>query len=209
MNFIYYDKIFTPALADGLSLEFKRQQVSSSFQVSFQYTTQSKQCLVWVVLPRPPIYSFSKLLSKSLGNIPSTPIIISVTGTYIFRSLFSFLARSMYLHLFSFSLMFTLWNGETAKSTIWQVLFFALLSISRILWPVLDDLFYLEILATFMRLILQDRFWFKHTPFSGMVQFKFLAQFSVDHLLHPVVSCFILFAAFSYYVINRFISIIT
>ena len=46
-----------------------------------------------------------------------------------------------------------------------------------------------------------------------MVRFKFLAQFPVDHLAHPIVSSLILFlcqfAAFVYYVIDNFVSIST
>ena len=48
--------------------------------------------------------------------------------------------------------------------------------------------------------------------FGRMVKFQFLAQFSVDHLAHPVVSSFILllrsFATFAY-VINRFVFVAT
>ena len=44
-------------------------------------------------------------------------------------------------------------------------------------------------------------------------KFQFLAQFSEDHLPHPVVSTLILFLGlfptFAYYVINRFVSITT
>ena len=41
--------------------------------------------------------------------------------------------------------------------------------------------------------ILLDRFWVVHIPFVRMVKFKFLAQFPVDHLAHPVVPSIILF----------------
>ena len=39
-----------------------------------------------------------------------------------------------------------------------------------------------------MRLILQGRFLFVHIPFGIMVKFRFLVQFSVDHLPQPVMS---------------------
>ena len=42
------------------------------------------------------------------------------TSLFIFHNIFSSLARSKYLSLFSFSLIFTLWSVETAKSTIQQ-----------------------------------------------------------------------------------------
>ena len=38
-----------------------------------------------------------------------------------------------------------------------------------------------------MWVILQNRCWVVHIPFVCMVRFKCLAQFPVDHLLHPVV----------------------
>ena len=37
-------EFFTPALADGLSLEFERQQVSSSLQDTSQYCGRSQKC---------------------------------------------------------------------------------------------------------------------------------------------------------------------
>ena len=51
-----------------------------------------------------------------------------------------------------------------------------------------------------------------HIPFVGMVKFKFLAHFSVDHLAHEVMSSLVpmyQFAAFAYYVIDGFISVTT
>ena len=41
-----------------------------------------------------------------------------------------------------------------------------------------------------MRLILQDGFWIVHITLVRMVKFKFLAQFPVDRLPHPVVLYF-------------------
>ena len=64
-----------------------------------------------------------------------------------------------------------------------------------------------------MCLIPQDRFWVVIIQFVRMVKSKFLAQFLVDHLAHSVVSSFISFlcqfAAFAYYVLDRFVTIIT
>ena len=64
-----------------------------------------------------------------------------------------------------------------------------------------------------MCVIFKDRCWVVHIPFVGMVKFKFLAHFPVDHLAHPVVSSLVLslcqFAAFAYYMIDSFISVTT
>ena len=54
-----------------------------------------------------------------------TPIIISITLTFMFHSFFNSLSR--YLSVFSFSFNFTQWSARTAKFPIWQVLFFVLI----------------------------------------------------------------------------------
>ena len=50
----------------------------------------------------------------------------------------------------------------------------------------------LKIPEIFMRLILQDEFWFMHIPFGSMVKFQFLTRFPADLLPHPVVPSFII-----------------
>ena len=42
--FILLRIFFTAVLADGFSLEFEREQISSSLQVSSQYSSRSWQC---------------------------------------------------------------------------------------------------------------------------------------------------------------------
>ena len=78
-------KFFTPALADGLLLESEWQQVSSSLQDTSQYSGQS---VVWMVLVCPPIPNSFNLLTKPLEAFPSTPIIISITVTFMFHRFF-------------------------------------------------------------------------------------------------------------------------
>ena len=60
-----------------------------------------------------------------------------------------------------------------------------------------------------MCVIIKDSCWVVHIPFVHLVKFKFLAHFPVDHLAHPVESSLLLllceFAAFAYYVIDRFV----
>ena len=64
-----------------------------------------------------------------------------------------------------------------------------------------------------MSVIFLDKCWVLHIPFVCMVKFKFLAHFPVDHLAHPVVFSLLLFlchfAAFAYYMIDRFVSVTT
>ena len=64
-----------------------------------------------------------------------------------------------------------------------------------------------------MCVIFKDRCWVVPIPFGGMVKFKFLAHFPVDHIAYPIVSSLLLrlcqFAAFAYDVIDGFISVTT
>ena len=64
-----------------------------------------------------------------------------------------------------------------------------------------------------MYLILQDGFQAVNITLVSMVKFKFLAQYPMDHFLHPVVSSLILylhyFATFAYNMTDHFVSITT
>ena len=65
----------------------------------------------------------------------------------------------------------------------------------------------------FVRLILQGRFWVVHIPFLRRIELQFVAQIPLDYLAYTVMSNLIVFlfnfAAFDYYVIDRFVSITT
>ena len=100
---------------------------------------------------------------------------------------------------FSFRSLFNfrLWTAGTAKSNIQQVLFFLFFfffwftitrsgSLTEIRWSVCVP-------EIFVRLIFWDEFWIVHIPYVCLVKFKRLAQFPVDQLPHPVVSCLMLF----------------
>ena len=81
--------------------------------------------------------------NNSLGIIRSAPIIVGITVTFMFHSLFY--SRSRYLSLFSLSLDFTLWSAGMVTSTIWQVLFLSFFYcwpwLGLVIWPRLGDLF--------------------------------------------------------------------
>ena len=79
--------------------------------------------MVWIVWILPLISNSFSLLSKSLETVPRTPITISISFTFLFYSLFNFLARFKYLNNF-LPFFFPLWFTTTARSTWWQVLFF-------------------------------------------------------------------------------------
>ena len=85
--------------------------------------------VIWMVFIHLPIFNSSRSLSKPLGTIPSAPITIGITITFMFYSFLSSLAMSQYLLIFSLSLIFTQWSARMANSTPWQVLFSSLIFI--------------------------------------------------------------------------------
>ena len=80
--------------------------------------------VVWMVSTRSLIFISSRSYTNPLVTVPSAPITISITITFMFQSFFSSLARSRYLSLFLFSFTFTLWSAGTAEFTIRRVHFF-------------------------------------------------------------------------------------
>ena len=138
------------------------KQVSSSHQDSSQYSGRSRSVISKSSSPR----------TNLLVTVPSVPISISITVTFIFHSFFNSLARSKYLSFFWLSFNFTLWLARIAKSTILQVLFFCCYFK---VWSIL------KIPKKFVRLILHDRFCIVHIPFDLVVKLTFLAQFPVDY----------------------------
>ena len=142
-----------------------------------------ENAVIWVVSTRPLISKFSSPFTNRLVTVPSAPITIGITVTFMFHNFFfDSLTRSWYSFFFLFSFNFTLWSAITAESTILKVLFFFLLF-----------LFFIYLFIYFVRFVFQGGFWLVRIPFVRMVKFKFLAQFPVHHLVHPVVSTLILF----------------
>ena len=177
-------EFFQPVLADGFSLEFEKQQVSSSLQDSSQYSERSNNEVVWMVSTRRLIFMSSTPSTNPLVTVPQAPITIGIIVTFMSNSFFNSLARFRYLSFFSLSYNFTLRSAGTAKSTIRRVLFFCWLLLGLVIRPILNDLS-----------VSQTPWWVfaSRSPVVRMVKFKFLAQFHVDQLSHPVVSCLILF----------------
>ena len=81
--FLLWD-FFPPALADGFSLESVGQYVSSSVKDSSQYFGWSQKHYTFDCL-----HSFSKSFSlgtKTLMTVPSAPITIGITNTFMFHT---------------------------------------------------------------------------------------------------------------------------
>ena len=80
--------------------------------------------VVRIVSVRLPLSIFSRPFIEPLAIVPSARTRICITVTLNFHSFFSFLARSKYLSLFSFSLIFTPGSAVTGKSVNRLILFF-------------------------------------------------------------------------------------
>ena len=82
-----------------------------------------------MVSTRPLTSKSSTPCINSLVIVPSAPINIGISITFMFYSFFSSLARLWYLSLFSVLFSFTLCSAEMAKLTIRKVLFVLLIVI--------------------------------------------------------------------------------
>ena len=87
-------RVFTTVLADGLSLEFERQQVFSRLQNSSQYSGRSQQCRSLDDLHSFFIFKSSSPCINPLVTVPNAPVTIGISVTFMFRSFFNFQARS-------------------------------------------------------------------------------------------------------------------
>ena len=119
-------EFFPSILADGFSLEFKRQQVCSSLQDTSQYSGRPQQCCRLDSLYPSANFQVLQAFNNPLVTVPNAPITIGTIVTFMFHSFFNSLARSRYLSFFSLSFRFILWSAGTAKSTISQILFLLL-----------------------------------------------------------------------------------
>ena len=136
-------EFFTPVIADGFSLEFEWQQVSSSLRDTFSVFWPLFNAVDWLVSTCLLISKSSSSFTNLLGIVPSAPIIIDITVTFMF--FFSSLSRSRYLSLFSLSFDFTLslkgWQSQLFSRFSFFFFFFLWLSLGLVVWPILGDLF--------------------------------------------------------------------
>ena len=87
---IYSLEFFTPVLADGFSLEFEWQQVSSSLRTLLSILAVINNAVVWMVSTHPPTSKSSSSFNNALVTVPKAPIIIGIIVTFMFHSFFQF-----------------------------------------------------------------------------------------------------------------------
>ena len=120
-NYYYYYLLLefsTPAMADGFSLGFEWWKVSSSLQDSSQNSGQSPQYCSLDGLHSSSCFHVHLPCINLWLTVPSAPITIGITVTFMSHNIFRSLAKSRYIPFFSLSFFFTLWSSGTAKSTL-------------------------------------------------------------------------------------------
>ena len=157
---------------------------SKSPQVS---RTLLNNAVVWIVSTRPPT---SKSSSPFCNPLVTEVFILLFT----FFQFYSVVSRDSKFYNFVSSL-------------------FCWLLLSLVFWPRLGDLCVCQSPIGVVCVIFHDRCWVVHIPFVYMVKFEFLAHLPVDHFADPIISSLLFllrqFAAFTYYVIDGFISVTT
>ena len=177
-------EFFSSALADGLSLESKGQQVT------------------W------------RTLLSILTNLSNDVVcIVSNSSDFSCSTAFQFPSKVKVLILFfSLSFNFTLWSVGTVNSTVLFVVVVVVVVVVRTgrLTEISRSVCISKSQKSLCISICRTD---SGLPFVHMVKYQFLSLFLLDHLAHVVVCSLIIFlcwfAAFTHYVIDRFISFTT
>ena len=127
-----------PMVSNWSLSDYKSPQVSRIFRST---VADLNKAVVWMVTTRPLISKSPSPCTNLLVTVPSVPITIGITATFMFHRIFSAQTRSRYFSFISLSFSFTQWSVGTIKSTIRQVLFFCRLLQGLVVWPRLGNLF--------------------------------------------------------------------
>ena len=92
--------------------------------------SEFNNALVWMISTRFLISTSSSPCTNPLATIPKVPVTIGIIVTFMFHSLFSSQARSMYLS-FSLSFNFTPWSAGTTKLSFFIVDYYKVRSSDR------------------------------------------------------------------------------
>ena len=135
---IYALEFFKSALADCLSLEFERQQVSRTL---LSILAVLNNVVDWIVSTRPPTSKSSSPFSNPLVIVPNTPITIGIIVTYMFHSFFliPWQGRGTYPSFHFISVLFCGQPGQQSRQFC-KFSFFCWLLLGLVFWPRLGDL---------------------------------------------------------------------
>ena len=124
--------------------------------------------VVWMLAISLPISNFSDSISIPFETFPSAPITNSISVTLVFFSFLRPQARSKYLYVFLPPLIFSLWSGGMAKSTVSRFCF-------------LFSLFFYHLVQSSGWLIITVTLMF-HSFFNSLVSSKDLYFFSFSFI---------------------------
>ena len=151
--FLFLCEFSTLVLADGLSLEFEWQQVSSSLQDS----SHLNNALIWMVSTRPLTSKSSSPWINLLVTVPRVPITSGITVTFMFL----WQSQGIYPSFCFLSISLCGLPGQQSTQ-LTKFSFSGWLLIGLVVWQRLGDTFVSRNLREFVRLIPQDRFLVLH-----------------------------------------------
>ena len=119
-------EFFTSALANGLSLEFKWQQISSSLQDSSQYSGHSQQYYSLDGLHSSANFQVPSSFNSTLVTVPNAPITIDVIVTFMFHSFFQLPSKVEGGTYPSFHFLFVLFCGQPGqqRQQFWKFFYY-------------------------------------------------------------------------------------
>ena len=143
-------------------------------------------------------YNSCSRFSRSLGIVWRAPSTIGITLTIILQSFLGsvhqFSSRvQVFVYHFAFFYFhsLTLRRNSKVNNNTSSPFFVDYYKVWSLDWDYVIHL-NLKIPEEFVRLIGRDRFWVVHITFVRMIKYKFLAQFPVNPIAHPVVFSLIL-----------------
>ena len=173
--------VFYWSLSDNTS-----PQVSRTI---FSILTNLINSIVWMFSARPPISNSSSPLKGLFKAHQLQSVSPSLSCSIAFLVLWLGLSTCLSFHF----LWFALYSLPGQQSSLFSR--FSYFVYYHEVWSSGQDhmiCLYLKIPENFVCLILQVRFLFVVIPFGFTIKFQFLAQFSVDCLLHPLTLSLIL-----------------
>ena len=128
--FFGYRFIFSVLASLPTSVRFhwslRWQQIFPGLQDTSRYSSRFQQCCILDGFHSPSDFQSSCFFSRLLEIVLSALATIAIDLTLMFHSLFSSLARSKYLFIFSLFFIFALWTPEISLSTRQHFFFFFL-----------------------------------------------------------------------------------